>query len=717
MKIFNVETLTKEIIGKLVTRDDSKDWQDHGGKDGELLQRITRNFKMVETAYMQDQTDEERYNAIHKAFRLGMYGVLVDMWKELALMANGDFNILRKWALAYYVNAAAVGVCLNGTEPFLQFPEELKLSAQHHLSKNAQTLTKCLEALRRSFASMTRETNCLVTKERAQVEIFKLLKANPLIQETFLSEVLIESVFNKIKEGNSAVIRTSLMTNIFNLLIAGENIEPLTEKERFNFIKSEIHRTGFFIFKNEDELNAFAKWADENNVYPDNIEMVVHASEIDPTKQNIMFVPGSITIPTKTEIRVLLEEELDYSGLQALGASADILRVIDPNFKQKEEAVKQESYIQFMGTDHLVGGVERHGSEQEEVNVILQAMQPEARKDRKFFVSYIHRSEHQRTLTAMFLTAENMKTMDTLDPRHRSLVLDRAIDMRLGTLSQLESIFDVMGAKGKAIPPSANSIYKGTEPTRNVADNIIGINPIKTEEPTTMKQPKSRIENLQKALEEILTVRAKAQFPGAPEDTIRKIVSESSKVLGVGTTIEKLLSDNMIKPQNAEGVDYSKLDFASLFSNLTQAGSPSSMDPFTPALGTLYNTPINFHTGSPTPTGASMYAKEQARPAKISRVLTNEEITVEGHGVFKISREIPTNQLSIIFVDTNGNYGTQLVQGCYNDIDTNYIIEMLYAGIEAGHPHKSVLLAVQRLTPPTFNGGYGFGTQPGYSSY
>lgn len=750
MKLFTIERLTNDMIDLLIAREDSNSWADHGGAGPNLKANILRNIKMVETGYMQDIDDAARSEHVYKAFRLGMYGVLVDIWKELLAMSKGDYDFMRRWSLEYHLAAASAGAGLTGVEPFILFGDMIKCSNQHYLSKNAVTLEQALNALRRSFATMTKETNATGTKERAKAEIFKLLKANPLLQFTFLEQALIPSVLGRVTAGESPMVRGILLDDIFNQLIAGENVGPVTDNQFCKHVKSELERGGYFIFDTAEALDMFTAWAKDNKIYPDDMKMIVHSSELDATKQNIVFSPGAIDPIKPGDIQLMLKDVLDYSSMQAALAAGEITMTFNPEETKKEEAVKPEQYVHFMGTDHLVGELSQHGTAEFEANYILGLLQDVSFQPvtKQFLMSYIHRSEHQRVLAGLFLKGPEMTRLDVLDARQRSMVLERAIEIALRIRDNAEDIFDIVGAKGKAIPGSIYADTAGSVP-RNEVDVTISVpnNPTDKEEKPTMKILKGREEKpaeFADVLREILTIRAQGVYPGVSDARIKEVVDQwmvfirSSIQANPNINVAQL--DELL-PKGAESEPAKKpitdesiataikrtADILRAANKVTEPKDEESAVPFSgiekfltdlgvPLISKLQHNPQHIFSsamihGQPA-NPANAYAKMQEK-VTIQKVTTTETVTLSNGVQFHIYRDTETKQLTITLVSCSNNYGQNLVSGTYADKDADYIIASLFEGIEAGHPHKAVLLAVQRVgsAGPLFGLDYtpGFG--------
>lgn len=734
MNFPTVESLTKEMITLLAACDDGKEWKEHGGKDDKLAERIMARISEVETGHMQNVTDEARVDLIEKAFRLNMYGALVDIWKELvAIIKSGNktnqqsyvYN-LRKWWFTFIIAAEKTGRSLFGNEPFIKFPDAINVGNQHYMSNTPETVQELFKSLQSSFASMTRPTNTIQTKARAELDIYRRLKANPLAQKSFLESVLIPSVFSKLEDATPE-IRFGRLKNIFIQLISGEEVvieeekdplEPAPVVDAYKAIIDELAQDGMASFDNEEKLNAFTAFIENSakREFPEGVEIVsAHSSERWGDTTQVMFVTGAEKPPSSNDLHKLFSEVLGYPHIRAHSSAAELFT----QMTKHKEVVKTEPYVYFMGSDHYNGRVTEHFDNQTvEVNAFKQKLDTDASVDQIFIKSFIHRSKFQRALCGVFLTPEELVRLDDFDPRQRSMVMEYAISKRLELMDTCTNIFAAVGQPSE----TPTSIYADKAPAREVDNLFTTRSTANKDEKQTMTQPKSRDEAIAENVSKQLEVKIRGDFPGLSEDKIQKLVG----------AVSAILSPSQIRGQHTKGAPVPQPSETAKPSNLDARYPFSGFEKFFEDLGIpvtfipQLNNPIYFGamggqvvTDTPTPAPqvnkAAAYEAQQKVP-QLKSVDSTTVYTLDNGVQFFVSYDTETRNLSITTSAHGGNYGSQLVYAEYSQKDAEYIIASLEEGIEAGHPHKSVMLAVQRLAPVSLTGIAGMSYTPGFTN-
>lgn len=620
MKPQTVLSLTRDMIDLLTKNEDSKGWVEHGGPGDGLFDRIMNRINTVETGYMQHVTVGDCVEKIDTAFRQKDYGTLVDFWKELMLITGGDVYKLRRWYFNFVFSANATGNCLFGTPPFITFPEEIWPGTEDDYKFDGSSLVTGLCVMKRKFDSMTRESNSEQTKQRSYKSLLKKLKANPLLQITFLKNTLIPELFSKIQNGTSPVIRFSIMTSIFTQLMDPEvpdekpaPTEAVVEKVEAEEVESfesfcarhtrNLTEFGNTVFSTSEDLEKYSVWTEDNNPFSEGTLFWVHGSEKDDDDKNIMFINTSKQRPSYQHIYEALAGNLGYTPEMAKEGATQLDLQLRPNSESplgswESNAPTTSQWLQ----NHVMQSIYQH-------------------------------PKREKVMTDSKAQSNNITGNQTLNNN-----IPDVLQRILAVLS------DMNQPEHKAGP---NTI------SQNASQVCGGIPPLSG---TTLQ-----FGDLADLLTSQLTRTTNKKYNTNPLDEYQVAV------------VDQLL-------------------------NTWLTAIPLSIQP------QMSSSPRHAMVGS-------LYAAYQPKPT-ITKVSDTQEIELSNGAKFIITYDDVTNNLVITHIHSGGNCGQLLVSGTYGKKDTDYIVSSLIEGIEAGHPFKSVMAAVQKLTPPSL--GY---TPPTYTNY
>lgn len=734
MKPQTVLSLTREMISLLTKNEDSKGWVEHGGPGDGLFDRIMNRINTVETGYMQGVTVGDCIEQIDTAFRQKDYGTLVDFWKELMLITGGDVYKLRRWYFNFVFSANATGNCLFGTPPFITFPEEIRPGTEDDYKFDGSSLVTGLCVMKRKFDSMTRESNSEQTKQRSYKSLLKKLKANPLLQITFLKNTLIPELFSKIQNGTSPVIRFSIMTSIFTQLM-----DPEVHDEKPAPTEAVVEKDPYIYFT---DINPPNKVPQSGTVadHVANVEYVLthlkHAAdkviEIKAFIQNSAFqreLTEMFAHPVQMELldsldcrkrgtalSILIEQKVGIKGDHINPFYGLIIPSLDEKCQPGVEAEEVESLESFCAhhTRNLIefGNTVFSTSEDlEKYSVWTEDNNPFSEGT----LFWVHGSEKEDD-------DKNIMFINTSKRRPSHQIIYEALMTKLGYTaemakagatqldSQLRPNFESPLGSWESNAPTTNqwlqnhvmqSIYQHPKREKAMTDPKAQSNNIADNQALN--------NNIPDLLQRILTTLTSMKQPEH---------KAGANIIGVNASQINTGLPPLSGPSLQPGDVYSRLKefLPNHYRSVTLPLNEYQGAPIDQLINTwLANTPLSIQPQMTTaPRHAMVGSLYAANPPKltITKITDTQEIELSDGSKFVIGYDDSTNKLIITHVYASGNGGYMLVDGVYVKRDADYIVSSLIDGIESGHPFRSVALAVQRLTPPTL--GY---TPPTYTNY